>query len=89
MIKKCVLPILLYRRDNWCLTKRCINILESFVDGMCKRLLKPLKWYFNTSVMIVIGYSQLNSHTHLWENELFYTRLLTTHKITIDITNDN
>ena len=55
VVETCVLPILLYGSENWCLTESSLQLLDSFLGELSKRLLKLPKWYSNTPASIVIG----------------------------------
>ena len=55
VVETCILPILFYGAENWCLSHHSLEILDSFLGELCKRLLKLPKWYTNTPASIVIG----------------------------------
>ena len=55
VVDTCILPILFYGAENWCLSHHSLEILDSFLGELCKRLLKLPKWYTNTPASIVIG----------------------------------
>ena len=53
MVNTCILPILLYGAENWCLSQSSIQLLDSFLGELSKRLLKLPQWYSNTPASIV------------------------------------
>ncbi len=55
MVNTCILPILLYGAENWCLSQSSIQLLDSFLGELSKRLLKLPQWYSNTPASIVAG----------------------------------
>ena len=55
MVETCILPILLYGTENWCLSQNSIQMLDSFLGELSKRLLKLPRWYSNTPASIVVG----------------------------------
>ena len=55
MVETCILPILLYGIENWCLTQNSIQMLDSFLGELSKRLLRLPRWYSNTPASIVVG----------------------------------
>ena len=55
VVETCILPILLYGAENWCLSQNFIQALDSFLGELSKRLLKLPRWYSNTPASIVIG----------------------------------
>jgi len=55
MVETCILPILLYGAENWCLSQNSVQMLDSFLGELSKRLLKLPRWYSNTPASIVIG----------------------------------
>ena len=55
VVETCILPILLYGAENWCLSQNSIQTLDSFLGELSKRLLKLPRWYSNTPASIVIG----------------------------------
>ena len=55
VVEICILPILLYGAENWCLSQNSIQALDSFLGELSKRLLKLPRWYSNTPASIVIG----------------------------------
>ena len=55
VVETCILPILLYGAENWCLSQNSIQALDSFLGELSKRLLKLPRWYSNTPASIVIG----------------------------------
>ena len=54
MVETCILPILLYGIENWCLTQNSIQMLDSFLGELSKRLLRLPRWYSNTPASIVV-----------------------------------
>ena len=40
VVETCILPILFYGAENWCLSHHSLEILDSFLGELCKRLLK-------------------------------------------------
>ena len=55
MVHTCILPILLYGAENWCLSQNSIQVLDSFLGELSKRLLKLPQWYSNTPACIAAG----------------------------------
>ena len=55
VVETCILPILMYGVENWCLSHISIQMLDSFLGELSKRLLKLPRWYSNTPASIVIG----------------------------------
>ena len=55
VVETCILPILLYGAENWCLSQNSIQALDSFLGELSKRLLKLPIWYSNTPASIVIA----------------------------------
>ena len=55
VVDTCILPVLLYGAENWCLTPNSIQMLNSFLGELSKRLLKLPQWYCNTPASIVVG----------------------------------
>ena len=55
MVETCILPILLYGAENLCLSQNSVQMLDSFLGELSKRLLKLSRWYSNTPASIVIG----------------------------------
>ena len=55
MVETCILPILLYGIENRCLTQNSIQMLDSFLGELSKRLLRLPRWYSNTPASIVVG----------------------------------
>ena len=55
MVDMCILPILLYGAENWCLSPGSLHVLDSFLGEVSKRLLKLPQWYCNTPARIVTG----------------------------------
>lgn len=55
MVDTCILPILLYGAENWCLSYNSLQVLDSFLGELSKRLLKLPQWYSNTPASIVAG----------------------------------
>ena len=55
MVETCILPILLYGAENWCLSQNSVQMLDSFLGELSKRLLKLPRCYSNTPASIVIG----------------------------------
>ena len=53
VFETCVIPILFYGCENWCLTERCLLLLECFIGELSKRLLRLPKWYSNTPATII------------------------------------
>ena len=54
-VETCILPILLYGFENWCLSQNSVQMLDSFLGELSKRLLKLPRWYSTTPASIVIG----------------------------------
>ena len=54
MVETCILSILLYSIENWCLTQNSIQMLDSFLGELSKRLLRLPRWYSNTPASIVV-----------------------------------
>ena len=54
LVETCVMPILLYGCENWSLCYSSLEILNSFLGELCKRILRLPKWYSNTASMIVM-----------------------------------
>ena len=56
MMDTCILPNLLYGPENWCLSKHSLQMLDSFLGELCKRLLncKLSQWYSNTPALVVV-----------------------------------
>ena len=55
VVDTCILPVLLYGAENWCLTPNPIKMLNSFLGELSKRLLRlPPQWYCNTPASIVV-----------------------------------
>ena len=42
VVETCILPILFYGAENWCLSHHSLEILDSFLGGDCKR--QKRKW---------------------------------------------
>ena len=55
MVDTCILPILMYGAENWCLSQNSIQVLDSFLGELSKRLLKLPQWYSNTPACIAAG----------------------------------
>ncbi len=55
MMDTYILPILLYGAENWCLSQSSIQLLDSFLGELSKRLLKLPQWYSNNPASIVAG----------------------------------
>ena len=45
VVDTCILPILLYGAENWCLAQSSIQMLDTFLGKLSKRLLKLPRWY--------------------------------------------
>ena len=54
LVETFVLQILLYGCENWSLCDSSLQILNSFLGKLCKRVLRLPKWYSNTASMIVM-----------------------------------
>ena len=57
VVETCVLPVLLYGSENWCLTNQSTEKLDSFIGELSKRLLKFPKWFSNLSASIICGFN--------------------------------
>ena len=62
VVETCVLPILLYGCENWCLTSKHLEKLESFLGEVSKRLLQLPRWYNNTPATVICGFKSITSH---------------------------
>ena len=55
VLETCVMPVLLYGSENWILTERCLDQLDSFLGEMAKRALKWPKHFSNTAALMALG----------------------------------
>ena len=55
VVVTCIFPVLFYGCENWCLTNRWLQLLDSFLGELCKRLLRLPTWYSNTPAMVICG----------------------------------
>ena len=53
ILDACVMPILLYRCENWLMTHALMEKVESFQTELAKRVLKRPKHHSNTALVVV------------------------------------
>ena len=61
VVETCVFPVLLYGCEHWCLTDTIINMLDSFIGELSKRILNQPKWYDNTAAMLCMGWGSIRA----------------------------
>ena len=82
IVTACVLPVCLYRCENWLLTDPLLQLLESFQAEIGKRILKLPKWQANISVLVALGWPTMCCRI-LCQKLGFPQRLSSPHKQTI------
>ena len=61
VIDTCVMPVLLYGCDNWILTEKSVQLLESFLGWMAKRALKWPQHLSTTAALVSLGMETVKS----------------------------
>ena len=74
IIETCTLPVLLSGCENWILSKKCYEDLESFIGELAKRGLKWHRHFSNTAALVTLDLHSAKSY--LLQRKLTFLRRL-------------
>ena len=74
IIETCTLPVLLSGCENWILSKKCYEDLESFIGELAKRGLKWPRHFSNTAALVTLDLHSAKSY--LLQRKLTFLRRL-------------
>jgi len=72
IIETCTLPVLLSGCENWILSNKCHEDLESFIGELAKRTLKWPKHFSNTEALVTLDLHSAKSY--LLQRKLIFLR---------------